>query len=130
MIKTQSLILRKDDYELMMRYLRSGQGRNRYDQENAIHFEKELQKADIVEKEDFPADTIRLNSLVRIMEMPGGKVRELTLVIPEHANVREGKISLLAPVGTALIGFSKGQQVDWQVPSGKKTFKILEVVNT
>lgn len=130
MIKTHSLILRKDDYELMMRYLRSGQGRNRYDQENAIHFEKELQKADIVEKEDFPADTIRLNSLVRIMEMPGGKVRELTLVIPEHANVREGKISLLAPVGTALIGFSKGQQVDWQVPSGKKTFKILEVVNT
>ena len=54
---------------------------------------------------------------------------ELMLVTPDKADIKEKRISVMAPIGTALIGFRKGQKVKWQVPAGKKTFTILEVIN-
>ena len=53
----------------------------------------------------------------------------LTLVTSDKADIKQRKISVLAPIGTALIGFRKGQQVAWHVPSGKKTFTIVDVSN-
>ena len=54
---------------------------------------------------------------------------ELTIVTPDRANIKEKKISIMAPIGTALIGFRQGQKVKWKVPSGNKMFTILEVSN-
>ena len=54
---------------------------------------------------------------------------ELKVVTPEKANIRQRLISIMSPVGTALIGFRKGQRVKWNVPGGKKVFTILEVRN-
>jgi regulator of nucleoside diphosphate kinase len=54
---------------------------------------------------------------------------ELMIVLPDKANIKERKISIMSPVGTALIGFRQGENVKWQVPSGRKTFTILEVNN-
>jgi regulator of nucleoside diphosphate kinase len=50
-------------------------------------------------------------------------------VTPDKADIKEKKVSVMAPLGTALIGFKKGQRVKWQMPAGKKTFTILEVIN-
>ncbi|MEO6069967.1 MAG: GreA/GreB family elongation factor [Chitinophagaceae bacterium] len=127
-IKKQ-LVLIKEDYELMIGYLRGGFGRTSFDRQNAEELEAELKKAKLVNKEDFPVDVVRLNSKVKIKEDDNEKIRELTLVTPGNANIGEGKISVLAPMGTALIGFRQGQKVNWQVPSGKKTFTIMEVYN-
>jgi regulator of nucleoside diphosphate kinase len=54
---------------------------------------------------------------------------EFMLVTPDKADIKAKRISIMAPIGTALIGFRKGQQVNWQVPAGKRTFTILEVIN-
>jgi regulator of nucleoside diphosphate kinase len=54
---------------------------------------------------------------------------ELMIVTPDKADIKKRKISIMAPLGTALIGFRQGQKVNWQVPSGKKTFTIMEVIN-
>jgi regulator of nucleoside diphosphate kinase len=54
---------------------------------------------------------------------------ELVLVMPDQADIKQKKISVMAPVGTALIGFKKGEKVNWHVPAGEKTFAILDVVN-
>lgn len=70
-----------------------------------------------------------LNSRVKIKEDTNDKIMEFIVVTPEKANVKEKKISVMAPIGAALIGFRQGQQVKWQVPSGKKTFTIMEVSN-
>ena len=51
------------------------------------------------------------------------------IVLPDKADIKERKISIMSPIGTALIGFRQGENVKWQVPSGKKTFTILEVNN-
>jgi regulator of nucleoside diphosphate kinase len=89
----------------------------------------ELKNAKLVNKDNFPSDVVRLNSRVKIKDVNKGKVMDLTLVTPDKADIRERKISVMAPVGTALIGFKKGQKINWQVPAGRRTFTIMEVIN-
>ncbi len=66
---------------------------------------------------------------MRIKADGKNEAMELVIVTPDKANIKEKKISIMAPIGTALIGFRKGQKVKWKVPSGDKTFTILEVKN-
>ena len=66
---------------------------------------------------------------MRIKADGKNKEMDLTIVMPDKANIKENKISIMAPIGTALIGFRQGQKVKWEVPSGNKTFTILEVNN-
>jgi len=120
-----SIILREDDYEILIAYLKD----NRYDAKNARELGEELKKAKLVSKEKFPGDVVRLNSQIKIKESSKNQVMDITLVTPDQADIKERKISVMAPVGTALIGFRKGQKISWQVPAGKKTFTIMEVVN-
>ena len=99
------------------------------DRKNAEELRLELKKAKLVSPEKFPADVVRLNSKVKIKEDANDKVLEFMVVTPDKADIKERKISVIAPVGAALIGFRQGQKVKWQVPSGKKTFIIMEVSN-
>ncbi|MBD0295652.1 MAG: nucleoside diphosphate kinase regulator [Flavisolibacter sp.] len=127
--KNNGLVLRKDDYEIILSYLRGSQNKSAFDRQNAEELQAELKKATLVDKDNFPQDVVRLNSKVKIAEGNKGNVMELVLVTPDKANITEGKISVMAPIGTALIGFRQGQKIKWQVPAGKKTFTIMEVIN-
>ncbi|MFL5788979.1 MAG: GreA/GreB family elongation factor [Flavisolibacter sp.] len=123
------LVLRKDDFELLIAYVKGRFNRSSFDRRNAEDLEAELKKATLVNIEDFPPDVIRLNSRVKVKEEKKDKIMEITLVTPEKADIKERKISILAPIGTALIGFRKGQKVQWRVPYGKTTFTIMDVQN-
>lgn len=123
------LVLAKNDYEAIMGYIKLGAGRTSFNRHDAEELEKELKKATLVSREELPEDVVRLNSTVKIREEKTAKVMELTLVSPEKADIKQRKISILSPIGTALIGFCKGQVVIWNVPAGTKTFTILDVVH-
>ena len=123
------LVLRKDDYSLLLSYLTGRFGRWAFDRRNAEGLQAELKKAKLVNKDDFPHDVVRLNSMVRIKADDKDEIMELMLVTPDKANIKENRISVMAPIGTALIGFRKGQKVKWQMPAGKRTFTIVEVIN-
>jgi len=123
------LVLRKDDYTLLRSYLNGGFEKSAFDRRNAEDLKAELKKAKLVNKNDFPLDVVRLNSRVTIKADGKEEIMEFKLVTPDKANIKENRISVMAPVGTALIGFRKGQRVKWQVPAGKRTFTILEVIN-
>lgn len=125
----KNLVLLTDDYKLLISYLNGGRGRTAFDRRNAEDLQGELKKAKLVTKDKFPPDVVRINSTVRIKTEGKDEVIELMLVTPDKANIKERRVSVMAPIGTALIGFRKGQQVKWEVPSGKKTFTILEVIN-
>lgn len=130
MQKTKNgLVLRKDDYDVLLDCLRNSIYRNAFDRSNAEELQAELKRATLVSKEDFPEDVVRLNSKVKVKEEKRNNVMELVLVTPDKADIRQRKISVMAPVGAALIGFRRGQKVVWQVPSGKKTFVIMDVMN-
>jgi regulator of nucleoside diphosphate kinase len=123
------LVLKKDDYTLLTSYLNSARWQSTFDRRNAEDLNAELKKATLVNQDEFPGDVVGLNSKVRIKAEGKNEVMELILVTPDKANIKEKKISVMAPIGTALIGFRQGQKVKWKVPAGNKTFSILEVSN-
>ena len=125
----KELVLRTDDYKLLITYLNGGKGKTAFDRRNAEDLHAELKKAKLVNKADFPVDVVRINSTVRIKAKEKEELMEFKLVTPDKADIKKRKISIMAPLGTALIGFRQGQKVKWQVPSGKKTFTIMEVIN-
>jgi regulator of nucleoside diphosphate kinase len=130
MEKTKSrLVLAKDDYEIIMSYIKRGVPTITFNRQDAEELEMELKKAKLVHKDELPEDIVRLNSTVTIKEEKENKIIELTVVTPERANIKRRLVSIMSPIGTALIGFRKGQQVKWKVPAGKKTFTIMDVQN-
>ena len=80
--------------------------------------EAELARAEVVGHDQVPAGVVTMNSRVHCREESSGKDYHLTLVFPESAG-GEGCVSILAPVGCALLGLSVGQQIDWPGPGGK-----------
>ena len=123
------LMLAKEDYAIIMSYVRNGLPTITFNRQDAEELETELKNAKVVTKDKLPEDVVRLNSTVTIKEEKENKVMQLMVVTPEKADIKQKKISIMSPIGTALIGFRKGQQVKWKVPAGKKTFTIMEVQN-
>ena len=90
--------------------------------------QRELERAEIVELDAIPSDVITMNSTARCINEDSGKEFELTLTYPVDTHMTHGKVTVLAPVGSALLGLSVGQSIEWPVPSGRKaTFRVLEV---
>jgi len=90
--------------------------------------EEELEKAVIVEPENIPADVVTMNTKLRLRDEQSGDERILSLVFPSDADLEKNRISVLAPVGTALLGYRVGDIIEWEVPSGTKTFRIVETI--
>lgn len=123
------VILTKTDYEILDSYVKNLHGMQVNEKENFSKLSGELKKAQIVEDDNLAADIIRLGSSVVIKDLLTNRDMTVTIVLPQHADIKQKKVSVLAPIGTALIGFKKGQTVSWNVPSGKKDFKIMDVMN-
>ncbi len=91
--------------------------------------QNELESASKVPDEALGTDIIRINSYFEVMDLASGKTFQLRLVMPKNANLAEQKISILSPLGVALIGFGEGMLVDWVLPGGPKQLQILKVIN-
>lgn len=87
----------------------------------------ELARAEVVEPERLPADVVRMNSSVSFRDLDSGETRELQLVYPHEAAAGRGRVSILAPVGCALLGLSVGQEIDWPLPDGRR--RRLQVIS-
>ncbi len=87
----------------------------------------ELERARIVSAEKLPPDVITINSVAELLDLDSGEVMEFTLVLPSRANIDEGKISVLAPLGTAMLGYRVGDEFRWAVPYGMRRLKVTQV---
>ncbi len=123
------VILLKNDFEILNNYVKNLQGMQVNEKENFSKLYEEIKKAQIVDAANFPVDIVRLNSTVVIKDLQTKRDMTITIVLPQQADIKQRKVSVLAPIGTAIIGFRKGQTVSWKVPSGKKDFRIMEVSN-
>jgi regulator of nucleoside diphosphate kinase len=88
----------------------------------------ELNRAQIVTPQDIPADTITMNSKVALLDLDTREEEIYTLVYPENADSAEGRISILAPVGTAMLGYRVGDVFEWEVPAGKRRLKVDRIL--
>jgi regulator of nucleoside diphosphate kinase len=90
--------------------------------------QEELDRAHVVEPDAVPHDVVTMNSRVRLTELETGKERTIELVFPSEAEITQNKISVLAPIGTALLGYRVGDTIAWTVPAGMKTVRIEEIL--
>ena len=90
--------------------------------------EEELENAEIVSPEDMPPDVVTMNLKVVLRDVRTSERMTYTLVFPKDANIDSGAISVLAPIGTAILGYAKGDIIEWPVPSGVRRICIEEVL--
>src|SRR5687768_11632908 len=90
--------------------------------------EKELEFAEIVSPEDIPANVVTMRSKVKLKDLDTGEEKIYSVVFPSEANYEEGKISILAPLATALLGYKQGDTVKFNAPSRLRRLKIEEII--
>lgn len=121
------IFVTKADLEKLRHLLESRQV-DTPDRANLDKLEHELDRAEIVESTDVLPDVVTMNSEVRLRDLDSGDTISYKLVYPSQVR-GENDISVLAPVGTALLGYRAGSVVEWPVPKGIRRLQILEVIN-
>jgi len=125
-MKKERLTIAESEYHLLKDYL------DKVGAKDAVHMacynklKSELAVADIISDENMPTDVVRLNSVVD-METPAGFFAGYQVVMPKDANPHKKKLSILTPMGSALIGYAKGDKVLWHFPGGEKMITIKNV---
>ena len=87
----------------------------------------ELAIAETVDPKSVPSDVVTMNSRVVVKDMETGESSEYTLVFPEQADVARGRLSVVSPIGTAILGYSKGDTITWQTPGGPRQIQIVDI---
>ena len=127
--KETSIYITEVDLDRLTRLIdRSGHSRGDLNRPYLNRLEGELERAEVVTPQDIPTDAITMHSRVRLRDLSSGKELTYSLVFPNEADVDQGKISVLAPIGTALIGYRVGDIIEWEVPSGLRRLKVEEVL--
>jgi len=88
----------------------------------------ELDSAQVVSQDQIPDDVITMNSTVRLKDMKSREIESFKLVYPDEANIADGRLSILAPLGTAILGCRVGDTVRWKIPDGVGRWRVEEVV--
>jgi regulator of nucleoside diphosphate kinase len=88
----------------------------------------ELDHAQIVSPEEVPEDLVTMDSTITLRDLDTLETETYTLVYPERANIAEDRLSVLAPIGTAVLGYRVGDEVRWQVPEGWRRLRIEQVL--
>lgn len=105
--------------------------RDRGDRADLLYVDKledELEFAEVVASADMPADVVTMRSKVRLKDMDTDEETVYTIVFPTEANFDDGKISILAPLATALLGYRLGDTVEFEAPSRLRRLEIMEIL--
>lgn len=90
---------------------------------------EELSRAIVMPADQVPVNVVRMHSRVIYLDESNGATREVELSFPEDADIKYGKISVLSPVGAALLGLQEGQTIDWPFPNGQsRRLKVVSVM--
>ncbi|TYA56311.1 GreA/GreB family elongation factor [Formosa maritima] len=126
-MKYGSIILEKKEYVTLKRLINlSGNYKDESRKNSVLRLKTELETAIITDEDEIPLDIIRFNSIITI-ESNDGWSNTFQLVSPADSNYSDKKISVLTPMGSAVIGYAKGDTIDWEFPGGVKSLKVLEV---
>jgi regulator of nucleoside diphosphate kinase len=97
------------------------------DQEHLHELSEELERALVMSTTDVPPDIITMHARARVLDLTSGHYREYELVYPADADISMHRISVLAPLGTALLGYREGDEVEWEMPGGLRRLRIGSV---
>jgi regulator of nucleoside diphosphate kinase len=117
----RELIVTNTDVERLLPLL------DHYDTPASESLDSELQRAVIVDQRTVPADVVTMNSEVVYEDCDTFATRRVKVVYPKDADASRGFISVLAPIGSAILGLRVNQTIEWPVPNGTKRIRILEI---
>lgn len=88
---------------------------------------EELERAEVVDRAEVPSDVVVIGSRVRFIDETNDRLDEVTVVLPADAEPGQGRVSILTPIGSALIGLRVGQRIDWPFPTGARRLRVVAV---
>jgi regulator of nucleoside diphosphate kinase len=127
-MKEPSIFITTKDAEKLRKLLREARHTEYRGSEYLKRLAGELEKASVVTPDRIPSTVITLNSSARLVDQSTKEEMVYTLVFPEDADVAGGKISILAPIGTAMLGYRVGDTFEWDTPGGKRTLLIKDIL--
>ena len=101
---------------------------NKEEEKDLQELEAELNRGQVVKSQDIPADVITMNSEVHLRDLRTKEEITYQLVFPDQADAGKGRVSILAPIGTALLGYSVGDVIEWKVPAGVAKLKVEKII--
>ncbi len=123
----REIVLARDDHD-RLRTLVQGAAANLSLREAGQALEEELDRALVVDAAEMPVDVITLDSWVRLLDLDSEQETLVSPVLPSRANADAGRISVLAPLGTAILGYRAGDTIEWRVPGGLRRLRVIEVM--
>ncbi len=124
----RKIVITQSDFERLEALLSSEFARAIRPSEYLDALEAELDRAEIVQPEEVPRNIVTMNSTVKLRDVSTNELETYTLVFPEHADIANDKLSVLAPVGTAILGQRVGDVLHWRVPSGWRRLTVERVL--
>ena len=101
---------------------------NHRDRNDLKSLRDELGRGQVLKSKDVPPDVVTMNSRVRLVDLDDGSEMEVQLVFPDMADIAHGHLSVLSPVGTAILGYREGETVAWKVPDGERHLRIDRIL--
>ncbi len=118
------IVVTRPDLEGLRILLETTRTRRRWEEVHLLALADELESAEVVEPDCVPPDVVTMRSRVRVRDMVSGEAATYTISYPVDANLEAGRLSVLAPIGTALLGYREGDVIEWPVPGGVRVLKI------
>lgn len=127
-MQTSHIQITQSDYNKLQKLLREFPMNGPQDKNCGEALRHELERADIIPSDEISPDVVTLNSRVRLRDLDEDETMEFTIVLPEEADAQTGRISILAPLGTAMLGYRAGDDFEWNVPGGHCRFRVEEIL--
>ena len=127
-MELRDIYITKYDLTRLRELLQVGISFAERDRQSLENLQDELDRAHVVEPTAVPHDVVTMNSRVRLKDLETNEEKVYTLVFPSEANLEQQKISILAPIGTAILGYRVGDAVEWRVPGGIRKLRIEEIL--
>jgi len=127
-MNNKSIQITQFDFQRLNRLLRKARQSDYCGSETLAELQTEIDHARIVPSQAVSQGVVTMNSRVVLRDLATRKEETYTLVFPEDADIGQGKISILAPIGTAMFGYQIGDTFEWEVPAGKRRLKITRII--
>lgn len=127
-MSTKPIQITEHDLERLKEMLLKASYTDQRDSEYLVRLKDEIERAEIVSPQEVSRTVVTMNSTVVLLDLDTNERETYTLVFPEDADIGRGKISILAPIGTGMLGYEVGDIFEWPVPDGVRRLQVAEIL--
>ncbi len=125
----REIYITSQDLERLLKLISEEKEFGGMNQAGHLHdLERELRRAQVLPQDQIPPNVVTMNTQLLLKDLSTGEESDYTLVYPENADFETNRISILAPIGTAVLGFREGDVFEWEIPAGKVSLQVMKVL--